>query len=323
VKLDRLLAIVMLIINRKRVSAEELARYFEVSVRTIYRDIDAINLASIPIVAFPGKNRGFGIMESYKVDRHVLTPDDIFSIVTALRGVGASVAGRRARDTAEKLVTLLPEEERSRLKKREETIIIDSSPWMYPGHLKKRADEILRAIEECRLVAMTYMDGNGTALKRTVEPMTLVLKGTVWYFFGYCRLRRNFRVFRVSRIKTMRVTDERFIRRPSEYHPEHWSDGWSTKPGVELELRFAPRARVRVEDYFLPAQIRRGKDGGTLVRVSYPEDEWVYGFILSFGDDVEVLAPRRIRELIREKAARICSLHGRLHERCSLFSKPV
>ncbi|TAL38661.1 MAG: YafY family transcriptional regulator [Spirochaetes bacterium] len=308
-KLDRLFAIVMLIVNRKRVSAEELARYFEVSVRTIYRDIDAINLAGIPIVAYPGKNGGFGIMESFKFDRHVLTPDEIFSIVTALKGVGASVAGKRARDTAEKLTTLLPPDERTRLKKREETIIIDSSPWMYPAHLKKRADEILRAIEECRVVGMSYVDGRGTTAKRAVEPMTLVLKGTVWYFFGYCRLRGDFRVFRISRIKSLRVTGERFARRPMEYSPEQWTDNWTSKPPLDLVLRFKPRARVRVEDYFLPAQVRRRKDGGFDVRTRYPEDEWVYGFLLSFGEDVEVLEPRRIRDLVRARAEKIHAIY--------------
>ncbi|MBN1533818.1 MAG: YafY family transcriptional regulator [Spirochaetes bacterium] len=308
-KIDRLFAIVMLIINRRRVSADELARYFEVSVRTIYRDIDSINMAGIPITAYPGKHGGFEIMDTYKIDRHLLTPDEIFSIVTALKGIGRSVNGTGAVGTAEKLKTLLPEEEKRRLARREETLIIDPSPWMYGGHHREKVESLREAIEENRVIAFTYTGNNAVTLERRAEPMTLMLKGNAWYLFGYCRLREDFRLFRVSRMKDIADTGERFDRRPQGYDPGGWEEFRGDRPMLELTLRFRPAAAARVEDFYRREQIERQEDGSLLVRAAYPEDEWVYGTLLSFGTDVEVLEPKRLRGLMRRRAREIQAIY--------------
>jgi predicted DNA-binding transcriptional regulator YafY len=311
VKIDRLFAIVMLIINRRRVSADELARYFEVSVRTIYRDIESINMAGIPVTAFPGKYGGFEIMETYKIDRHLLTPDEIFSIVTALKGIGKSVDGTGAMGTAEKLKTLLPEEERQRLARKEETLIIDPSPWMYGGHHREKVEFLRKAIDGNGVVAFTYTDNQGITLDRRMEPMTLMLKGNAWYLFGYCLLREDFRLFRVSRMKGVAETGELFTRRPQVYDPGGWDEFRGDKPLLELTLRFRPAAAARVEDFYRHEQIERLEDGSLLVRAAYPEDEWVYGTLLSFGGDLEVLEPERVRGLIRQRAAEIQANYGK------------
>ncbi|OHD10240.1 MAG: hypothetical protein A2086_00565 [Spirochaetes bacterium GWD1_27_9] len=301
-KLDRLFAITMLIINKKRVSALELSEYFEVSIRTIYRDIDSINMAGIPIVSYQGKNGGFEIIENFKFDKQLLTPKEITSIITALKGVGKTLGDDKINATMQKLQTLLPQQDADNYNNKKD-LIIDFSPYI--NNKQKQILNILReAIEKKLLINLGYMDANGELTNRFIEPMTLILKGNVWYFYGFCKNRDDFRMFRLSRIKKIELTNTVFKRKEINEEDVNFEAYWQRLKSVNLILKFNKRIRVKVEDFFESEHIKEDNDY-LMVNINFPEDEWLYGFILSFGGDVEVIAPDYIRNIIKEKAKNI------------------
>ncbi|MCX7710014.1 MAG: YafY family transcriptional regulator [Clostridia bacterium] len=309
-KLDRLLAITMLLMNRNRVDAKELAEQFEVSVRTIYRDIDAINQAGIPVVSYQGVNGGFGIMENYRIDRRVLSADDLMSIISALNGVSAVIDDRKMSNTLEKIKGLVPEGELSRIKKTSEQIIFDFGYLGYSRFQKDKFNQIKKAIEDQRIIKFHYSSASGSSMERSVEPMNMILKGYAWYLYGFCLIRKDFRMFRLSRMRNLRINEEKFALRERPFEDFDW-DGL---PGQEIEpteitLKFSPKVRVKIEDFFGAEAVEECPDGFLLVRTSYPVDDWVYGFILGYGENVEVLEPEDLRRVIKEKAEKIATIY--------------
>jgi predicted DNA-binding transcriptional regulator YafY len=304
-KLDRLLAIVMLLLNRGRISAKELADQFEVSVRTIYRDIDAINQAGIPIATYQGVNGGIGILENYKIDRNVLTSDEISSIITALKGASTTMDDRKLSDALEKMKGLSGRGRQEDQQESGDKVIINFNPWGSSRKEKEKFNIIRSAAEEGYLISFQYINNRGECIDRIVEPMSLYFKGTYWYLYGYCRIRGDYRIFRLSRMRNLTVEKEKFIRRDKNITDLDLESEWGDRRAVELVLKFAASARVRVQDSYDEAMVDQLEDGSMLVRVTYPEDEWVYGTVLSYGPDVEVLEPVYFREIIRDRAYKV------------------
>ncbi|MBN1761187.1 MAG: YafY family transcriptional regulator [Chitinispirillaceae bacterium] len=277
----------------------DLAEHFGVSVRTIYRDIEAIQSAGIPVTSYQGHEGGFHIMDNYRINRQVLTFEDIVSILSTLRGINTSLDSRDLDDVIEKIGCLIPEDREEEFNRRCEQIALDIVPWGPGERLQELFRLLHRGITEQRTVSFTYTNYQGQASERIVEPMTLLFKSFNWYLFGYCRLRQDFRLFKLSRMRTPELLPEHFSRKEASYRDAvEQGTGATTQHTVTLELRFIPQVRVKVEEYFEPDQIRLLDDGFLQVKVPFPEDDWIYSWLLSFGDEVEVVAPQSIRKKI-------------------------
>lgn len=303
-RIDRMLAITVMLLNRDRISARELADKFEVSIRTVYRDIEAINMAGIPIISYTGSSGGFGIMENYKIDRQLLTLSDMLAILTALKGINTSLEDKELDSAIEKISSLVPKEKSEEMKLHFEKMVIDILPWGYTDKQKDKVKIIQNAISDNFLINITYTSLKEERLKRTIEPMTLIMKGYSWYLFAFCRERNDYRFFRVSRIKSLNILEQKFKRREASYTSYNIDDNPATKI-ANLVLKFSSKIRVKVEDYFNEEQLEFLKNGDIIVRISWPEDEWVYSFILSYGEYIEVLEPPHIKKILREKAKKI------------------
>lgn len=304
-KIERLLAIIMLLINRDRVTSNELADYFEVSKRTIIRDMEAINAAGIPIVSHQGKNGGFSLMENYRVDRSFLSMEEICSLITALQGVTKSYDDKNISSIMEKVNSLLPDSKKDTINKEIQKLIVDFSPWGGCCTQKEKVKVLKNALDENKLVLFKYTNSSGVTLDRIVEPVSLVLKTYSWYLYGYCRSRGDFRFFKLSRLKELQVLDEKFPPRDVDIKKMPWEEQWTT-PNTEQKmiLKFSPKAKCMAEEYFQDQKTEALEDGSLIVTINYPEDEWVYGMILSYGSEVEVLEPEHIRDIIKERADR-------------------
>jgi predicted DNA-binding transcriptional regulator YafY len=307
-RIDRLLGITVLLLNRDRVTARELADRFAVSVRTVYRDLETIDQAGIPVVSHTGSQGGYGILDTFRIDRQVLTFEDVVSLVSTLRAVNNALENRELDAAVEKIANLLPRRGEDALRRVSERVVIDILPLGYAKKQKERLRDVHRAVSEQRLIRFDYCNNRGENTTRTVEPMTLVFKGTAWYLFAFCRLKGDYRLFRLSRMSIPAVLDEPFDRRDKSFRDLFDADGPAADP-VRLALRFSPAVRIRVEDFFDPDQIRTDAGGRLLVDVAFPEDEWVYSFLLGFGEHLEVLEPERIRNLLAEKAGKIQDLY--------------
>ena len=303
-RLDRLLAITLMLLNRDRISAGALAEHFEVSVRTIYRDIDAINLAGIPIISYAGHEGGFGIMENYRIDRQLFSLKDMLSMLTALKGLNLTLRDKDLDRTIEKITSLIPREKKEQLARHYEQLVIDIMPWGQGEKQKKKLEQIHAAIKESKLLKFQYRNAKGEQRARIVEPMTLLFKPYAWYLFAYCRSRHDFRLFRLTRINDLTGLHETFTRRPKTYEDTFQKEMGQAKT-VDLVLQFKPQARPMVLDYFEEEWISIQKDGSALVRLSLPEGEWVYGMLLSYGENVRVLKPAYVRKIIQERAQKI------------------
>ena len=309
-KLERLLAIIVLLLNQKKMSARDLADYFEVSERTIYRDIEAINRAGIPVVSYQGREGGFGIIDTYKMDRNILTRDEFSMLIMALTGMKATLDDKRLDYILEKIKNLIPAKDLLALKKHNEHIVIDIKGWKSSKEIKGRFELIKKSIEERNVISFFYTSAKGEETERKVEPMVIVAKGFTWYLYSYCLKRKDFRVFRLSRIKDVKVTDDIFTMRevPKDFS---WKELWYKKvPLVDIVMKFKAELRVKVEDYFCKEHIKYCEDGSMVVKIQDPGNEWTMGMILSFGAGVELLEPQYMREKLKEAGREIFEIYS-------------
>jgi predicted DNA-binding transcriptional regulator YafY len=309
-KIERLLSIVILLVNRRHIQAKELADMFEVSVRTIYRDIDTINAAGIPVITTQGSGGGIGLMEGYRLDRNVLTDRELADIFTALQGVSSS-GGHEHALLMEKISSVIPPSQFAAFRSKTTQLIVDFSPRGLNGPLEKRLALLKEALEESVAVSFEYVDAEGAATLRSVEPYTLVLKGQTWYLYGICGLRQDFRLFKLLRMKSLVKETRTYIRQDLPLEDMPWSGEWHREgSSVPLVLHFTSEGKHLAEDRFDSTELLPDGNGGYIVTIHYPEDSWLYGFILSFGTSVEVLEPEHIRQKLGELATGIAAQYN-------------
>jgi predicted DNA-binding transcriptional regulator YafY len=312
-KIDRLLAIVMLLLSRDTVSARELAKRFEVSLRTIQRDMDSIGRAGIPVFARSGAGGGYGIMESFKLDRALMTEEDLSAIVTALKGVQASFADTRFLGALEKVGGIAGERAKALLSDWEERLILDFSALGGNERLKATLRELERSIERRVLIRFTYSNNKREEAGRTVEPMTLVFQWRSWYLFAFCLLKGDYRLFRVAGIRDLEITEKHFIRRKKTFRAyAEENPTFGVPKFADLTLRFHPTLRPQVEELYERTQWEEDSEGYLIVKCRMPEERRLYGSILAFGKYVEVLAPEDVRESLRLEAREIIELYEKL-----------
>ncbi|WP_141500454.1 helix-turn-helix transcriptional regulator [Paenibacillus luteus] len=289
-KLDRLLAITMTLLNQTRVSATSLAERFEVSLRTIYRDMESINQAGIPIVSFPGSDGGYEIMSGYRIDKQILSLDDFSSIFSALRGVRSVTDSTDFDGLLERIGAIMPNQARA------DQMNVDFDLTPTPND-KQKIVLIHQAIKDCQLVQIDYLDNKGTETERTIEPMGLFLKGYVWYLYGYCLMRSDIRVFRLSRMLQIRTMPERFSRRNySLQDVEQQFMGIAIFARVRAELLFDQELKTRVRDEFGSDEVVANADGTITVITFYSSMENAIRSILSYSSYVTVIEPPDVIE---------------------------
>jgi predicted DNA-binding transcriptional regulator YafY len=294
VKIERLLAIIVHLLNRRTATAKELAERFEVSVRTIYRDIATLNGAGIPVIANQGYEGGLAIPDGYKLSRQLLTGRDLAAMLATLRGVNQAMANRDLQRIIDTLDSLLIKDDTAAGLPAHHSLVVDITPWGPTLTSEETVRTVQRAVDSGLLLDFSYTDASGKVSRRTVEPHTLVYKGYAWYVIAYCRLRHDFRLFRLSRITRPHLRGELFLHRDiGDIQRFFQFDYGPTQPVL---LRFAPSARTKVEDFFPGADLDCDENGYLTTSLDLPEDPWLFAVLLGFGADLEILLPRSWRE---------------------------
>lgn len=292
-KLNRLLEITILLLNRGTVTAKELAQRFGVSKRTIYRDIDVLSSAGVPVFTNKGHGGGISLMEDYSLNKAMISENESESMLLALKTLQATKYPE-VEAVLNKLGALFHKAGAA------DWVHIDYSPWSSSPNERNRLVDIKRGILERRVVSFDYVDSDGKRSTRQIEPMQMIYKGQAWYLWGYCRARQDYRIFRVSRIKNVILNEETFTRRQDDGGYQSYMKEIPPNQ-ITLKLRFQPQVLNRLYDDFNNALIIRNRDGTCTVTVNFPEDEWVYGYLLSYGHFVEVLEPPHIRRILAER----------------------
>lgn len=304
-KLDRMLSIVTHLLNHEKVKAQELAYKFEVSVRTIYRDIDAISQAGIPIVAYQGADGGIGIVEGYKLDKSVLTSDEVFNIVAGLKGLHSISEDVKIKLLIEKLSDIA---NKSDYMPTGNEIMIDLSSWNKNDRLALRIQEIKKAIRERRIIEFIYYT-NEKLTDRKVEPCVIVFKETNWYLYAYCLLRKDFRLFKLRRMSGLKITDASFEARKFSIDSVKWDGEFDSNRHSPIVVLFDKSMEYSVDDIFGVDNYEIVEDGRLKVTFHMGISGWLYGFLLGFGDKIEVLEPVELRDRIKSIAESVCKVY--------------
>ncbi|KOY82278.1 YafY family transcriptional regulator [Lysinibacillus macroides] len=302
-KLERLLAMTMILINRRKVKAQELADLLDVSVRTIYRDIETLSCAGIPVISQQGVNGGIWLIDGYRVDKQVLTKDELTSLSIAIKGALTGYEDVHAEAVLEKLTNIADDTTKQSM----EHLFIDLSPWQPNTLIKKLLTLLKKAIERKQCVSFSYSTTYGEQTKRFVEPHTLVQKGRLWYLYGYCTLRRDFRLFKLARINQLQLQATTFERREVHLSELPWNKDWHQPQNlVNLVISFDRAITTLVEESFGSEHIDHER---AMIVIAIPEDEWLYGFLLSFGHRIHIIEPSYIRDTIHKRAQEIVNLY--------------
>lgn len=297
-QIDRLFSIVYLLMDKERMTARALAQKLEVSTRTIYRDIQALCMAGVPLYSIKGKGGGIALVEGYALDKATLSRAEKQQILAALQTLSATSMpqGEQALQKLSAVFQMRPDR----------WIDVDFSDW---SDTKKDMFETLKtAILQKSVVSFAYVGSNGTHTQRTAEPLQLWFKEKAWYLRAYCRLRGAYRLFKLSRMQHVVQLEERFAR---TLPPEPPAVPAPYTDGLRVVLHIDGSQAYRVYDEFEPEQIQVRPDGGFCVTVHYPPGEWVIGYILSFGPFAKVVQPQSVQEEVRLRIGQMQRLYQR------------
>lgn len=302
-KIDRLLEIIIILLNKGTITAKELADRFGVSTRTIYRDVDTLSAAGVPVFTNKGNGGGISLLENYALNKTLISEHERESLLFALKTLKATQYPEIDR-ILDKIGAMFKGTSSA------DWVYIDFSPWgSNPNEYNKLID-IKKAILECKTILFDYINSEGKKSRRSIEPMRLIFKGQAWYLWGYCRTRHDFRTFRISRVNNLDITNDLFERKKLEVI-RNVECNENPKIMVTLKLKFYPEILYRLYDDFDYDTIIKNDDGSYNVTVTFPEDEWLYGYIMSFGCYVEVLEPEHIRKIIKDRAKKLLKFYDK------------
>lgn len=299
----------MVLLERKKISASKLAEMFEVSSRTIYRDIETINLAGIPIITYPGINGGIGIMEEYKIDKKLFTTTDIATLLIGLGSISSTMANCEIINTLAKVKGLVPYEQMRDIELKSSQIAIDLTPWIGNKNLQPNLEKVKKALNEKKCISFEYSNSSCKKSNRKIEPYRLVLKESNWYLQGYCDSRKDFRTFKLSRISVLQIIEDTFIPRDFDIKALGSWD-YIDKSITNIKLMVHESLRERMLEYWGEENIQSTRDNKLIVNFPFVEDDYGYNLLLSFGDKCECLEPVHVRDGIISRIKRLLRVYN-------------
>ena len=294
-KLDRMLGILTILLQTDRITAPELAEKFEVNRRTIGRDIDALCQAGIPIVTYQGTGGGISIAEGFKLDKSVLTTDELTGIIAALKGIGSVSEQSYIERTLDKLNVGT-----EAIMSLSEPIIIDLSSY-YKLQLTEKIEIIKRAVLERRLIEFYYFYDKGE-MHRNIEPYFVIFQWSSWYVFGFCLTRQDWRLFKLTRLWDLEICDAEYIAR--DIPPEKRDFNAHHEEDTNFVAIFDPSVKYQLIDIYGPDCYTETQDG-LLVEFGYTSRDHLISWLLGFGEKVKVLEPIDVVEELQATAEKI------------------
>lgn len=289
-QISRLFEIVYILLEKKRVTAKELAEHFEVSPRTIYRDIEILSGAGIPVYMSKGKGGGVSLLSEFILNKAVITEREKEEILSALKAVSVVKTGEEA-ITLRKLGSLFGVSHT-------DWIEVNFGNWSEGKQEEALFWSLKEAITGEKVIRFSYASAKGQVTEREVEPLKLVFRGEAWYLYGYCRLREDFRFFKLKRIKGLKTIDESFGRESRQQIPEDRTHSYGMDR-IKIKVKIDKAASYRVYDEI--RDYEELADGSFHAEVEFEKNEWLLYYLLSFGQHIEVLEPEEIREWLKEE----------------------
>lgn len=289
---SRLFKIIYYLLDKGSATANELAERFEVSARTIYRDIDVLSSTGIPVYTETGRNGGIYLLTDFVLDKTIISAQEKQEILSALQGL-ALIDSEHKKNIMEKLSALFQIHS-------VDWIEVDFSRWGNKPRDNKKFEILKTAIFQNRCIKIFYVDSYGKMNERVIQPLKLFYKSKDWYLKAYCRLKQDFRMFKLNRILEWELLEEQFL--PIDF-PQ--IQDTSCQIDTKIVLRFPKELSYRVYDEFDINQIHTEKNGDLTATANMPQDDWLTGYLLSFGGQVEIIEPVYLKNILSEKAKEI------------------
>lgn len=298
-QIDQLFEFVYVLIDKKRATAKEMAARFGVSTRTIYRWLDALSLSGVPVYALKGRGGGIAIQESYTLDKRLFSEEErlaIVSSVKALGSLGGNFAGTAAAKAAEKISGLS--------KNDADWLEVDFAPWSPEGSEVRTLFATLRdSILKKRQVVFDYCSSQGKVERRTAQPWKLVFRGQAWYLFAWCEQKNDERFFKISRMRNVRQTGRAVTAVPKIKKDSYPAE--QKAPMIKIRASVAASKISFLLDAFVCQKMQVKKDKSASVVFTAPDVPWLCEFLLSFGPDMKILSPARVKEEVAQLAKKV------------------
>ena len=289
-KIDRQIGILSMLLQKDTLTAPYLAEQFEVSRRTINRDIEDLCKAGIPIMTRQGINGGISIMENYKLDRTLFTHGEIQDILAGLRSLDSVNGTNRYGKLMEKLSV-----GSSDFMVGNQSVLIDLSSW-YKDSLASKIELIRTAVDNCKELEFVYYSPKGESV-RCIEPYYLIFRWTSWYVWGWCKKREDFRLFKLNRMDNLQISERKFVKRQAPM-PD-LSNERIFPGGIKVKALFDSECKWRLVEEFGSGCFAEQADGKLLFQADYTDKENLVTWLLSFRDKAELLEPEEIREELK------------------------
>lgn len=284
-KIERLIGILSILLQQDKITASELAEKFEVSVRTILRDIDEIARAGIPIVTSQGQGGGISIMDGYKIDRTLLSSAEMTAIFAGLKSLDSVSGTNRYRQLMDKLSV-------SDTVNADNHIIIDLSMWD-KNAVAEKIELIKSAIEQNRIITYKYYSPQCIE-QRSIEPYRLIFQWSSWYVWGFCTKRQDYRMFKLTRMTGLKCTDEAFVKQEI---PEYSCDKLRhTRGEITAEVKFDKSVKWRIIDEFGRENFNVDAEGNIILNFTWADKQSLFSYILGFRECAEIISPAEYRE---------------------------
>ena len=299
--IDRLIQIIFLLLRHENITAKQLAQELGVSTRTIYRDINTLSTAGIPITSQKGYGGGLSLLEGFALDKSYFTQEEQSNIIQALQILKSSHYPDADR-TLNKVAGLFSHTLQS------DWLEIDFSYWGSPEKERRNMTALERAVINKYVIKFTYYNSELTITEQTVEPLKLLFKSHSWYLIAFSRRREEIRTYKLSRIRNLQITDQLFDRTlPADFS---LTPAYQEEYNIPLfKLRFSEKIAYKVYDEFQEKYIKKLEDGTLEVTFRYQLSDWTFLYLLSFGEYVEIIEPVEARMLLKEKAQKILALY--------------
>ena len=298
-QIDQLFELVYVLIEKKQVTAKEMAKRFGVSTRTIYRWVEALSVSGIPVYALTGRGGGIAISENYTLDKTVLSEEERLELVSSVKALDSLSGGT----TGEKLSRLVPNNT--------DWLEVDFSPWSPEG---QGVRQLFGTLRECilkkRQVEFDYFGGNGKTERRSVHPWKLVYRGQAWYLLGWCNTRKAERYFKLSRMVNVEQTGRvaNVMMRKTD-HEENEKPATEKNPAlIKIKAKISAEKAFYLLDSFACSETKTTSDGSLTVTFTAPDTDWLIGNLLGYGADLKIISPKRIRDEVKKLAEEVLKL---------------
>ena len=281
---SRLFKILYNLLEKGNATAPELAAKFEVSTRTIYRDIEALSSAGIPVYTEPGRNGGIYLLNDFVLDRALLSENERQEVLAAIQSISAT-GYASGKETLTKLSALFHVDMGNWLE-------VDFARWGKSTYDNEKFEKLKDAVIHHQEIKIVYENTNGERSERTIQPLKLSYKSKEWYLKAFCLKRQDFRLFKLNRILRLERLTQSFVPKP---YPESTPENGFHQPYPRIALLFSKEMAYRVYDEFDETQIERQENGCLIASAHMPVDAWLTGYLLSFGAQVEIIEPEYLK----------------------------